>query len=141
MESEAKLRKLLSQPLNQLTPAQGIAAMLAFYASQRADGVLIDEDGDMLLFQWGVISAVELEEFYLNITRQFILPDEDEPYQLSLHFAFPAGASPPGLKAGNRWCRTPQEIDKFGKFIESSPAYVAVGSARPDRVDLNFCQS
>ena len=35
---------------------RGIEALLAFYEEDRAEGCLIDEDGDMLLFQWGTMA-------------------------------------------------------------------------------------
>jgi hypothetical protein len=81
-QSKGALRKRLGGSIDSLTAGHGITAMLEFYATQRAEGVA-SNGGDMLLFQWGIATA-EPAEFYLNITRQFILADEDEPYHLSL---------------------------------------------------------
>lgn len=77
-----------SLALGKLNAAQGFEAMLAFYEECRADGCDIEDDGDMLLCQWGASD----DEFVWNITRQFITPDEDEPYQLSLTFRFDSSA-------------------------------------------------
>jgi len=136
-QSEAEFRKRIGDPLDGFTAFKGIAAMIAFYSEQRAQGVVVEEDGDMLLFQWGT-TPVEPEEFYVNITRQFIHTDQDEPYQLSLSFYFPATTSLASLKSGNRWCQSPDGIAELSKFLASSPAIDAVGSALPKRVELGF---
>jgi hypothetical protein len=138
-KAEAEFRKRLACPVENLTASKGIAAMLAFYVAQRAKNVVVEDDGDMLLFQWG-ITPVEPEEFHVNITRQFFRTGEDEPYHLSLSFSFPPAASPANLKSGNRWCRTPEDVEEFGSFIESSPAFAAVKSGLPMRVELAFFQ-
>ena len=118
--------------------AGGIAAMLGFYADQRAEDCEIDADGDMLLYQWGVYNFAKGETFQLDITRQFILPDEDEPYQLSLTFHFEPSPSLRKIAAGNEWCGTPEELPAFRGFINSSAAYLAVANEKPKKVELDF---
>ena len=51
--------------------------MLAFYASERCDGCVLEEDGDMLLFQWGTYNWGDSTHFELNITRQLMPGGED----------------------------------------------------------------
>ena len=66
----AKAKKLFvahltqaGEPLSQLSPAAGVAAMMTFYKSERADDCDIDSDGDMLLFQWGTYDWGDGEHF------------------------------------------------------------------------------
>ena len=121
-----------------VTPADGVAAMLAFYADERAEGCEIDEDGDMLLYQWGVYEVGRGETFQLDITRQFMPADEDEPYQLSLTFHFEPSAALRRIGDGNRWCGEPKGVAKFRKFIEGSAAYRAVAAEKPKKVELTY---
>src|SRR5829696_2534588 len=115
-ESETVLTKRLGQRIDTLTARRAIDAMLAFYAEQRAADVAIDEDGDMLLYEWGLYSRETGESFQLAITRQFIVTDEDEPYQLHLTLHFAATAVLRRLQDGNEWCHSPEELSEFSEF-------------------------
>lgn len=76
--------------LSSLSPTQGINLMLDFYSDERAEGCQIEEDGDMLLFQWGVYDWGEREHFEVNITRQFIeIGREDDEDEDSMSPAWP----------------------------------------------------
>jgi len=144
-ESQDELKKRLGPSIDAITPRRALDAMSAFYAEQRADDVAIDQDGDMLLYQWGVYSFTKPESFRLGITRQFIVTDEDEPYQdepyqlhLTLHFdPTPALRQ---LERGSEWCRTPEELADFRRIVESSAPFKALADTKPSRVDLRFEQ-
>src|SRR5262245_54775822 len=85
-----QLIKLKAPELSSLSPAEGIMLMLGFYQDERADGCEIDEDGDMLLYQWGCYDWGQGESFEFNITRQFIAAtaEDEDIRQLSLKFKF-----------------------------------------------------
>ena len=123
-----------------LSPAEGITLMLGFYQDERANGCEIDEDGDMLLYQWGCYDWGHGETFDFNITRQFMdAAGEDEDIrQLSLTFKFKPSDSLRKLANGNRWCHSPDEISQFQSFVESSAAYKAVAKAKPAEVTLEL---
>jgi hypothetical protein len=127
------------QSLNSLTPAAGVEAMLTYYAEERADGCSLDEDGDMLLFQWGTHDWGEGPAFEVSIVRQFIVADDEdeEPRQLDLQFRFPPSA---GAAAGeaSRWCESPDGLPEFRRFVTGSAALKAVGNLSPDSVELRF---
>ena len=115
-----------------LSPEQGIELMLDFYRRERADGCDPDQDGDMLLYQWG--EGEEGEAFQLDITRQMIeTGDEDDGAmrQLSLTFKFELTDDLRRLGEGDRWCETPDTLDKFRQFILKSKAYKAVADREP----------
>ncbi len=126
-----------------LTPVQGIRLMLDFYRDVRADGCELDEDGDMLLFQWGTYDFGDGRSFQFDLTRQLTVaePEEDDDSamsQLSFTFHFTPSAQFDALKDGNRWCSTPDELEDFETFITGSDAHRAVATARPAKVTLEY---
>ncbi len=127
--------------LKTLAPAQGIALMLDLYRDERARGCSLAEDGDMLLFQWGVWNMSDEECFLIEITRQLIDTDDGADgamRQLSLSFRFTLDDDLRSLPTSNRWCTTPDELDGFRAFIRDSPAWHAVASHAPVEVVLRF---
>lgn len=142
LDAEDRFRERITAsvgPPAALTPSAGIEPMLCFYRDERAEGCPFEGDGDMLLYQWGAYDWGEGTSFELDITRQFIIPgDEDVVEQLALTFRFPPASVPDGLGAGNRWCRTPEGLPELREFIEGSPGYIAVGRAQAKSVSLTF---
>jgi hypothetical protein len=142
MPGSAKRRFLMrlaaaGQALDALTPSAGVEAMTAFYADDRADGCDPD-DGDTLLYQWGVNDWGDGPMLEVNVTRQFIPEADGEPRQLSLTFSFDPGAAPKGLRDGNRWCESPTGVAAFRKFVLGSRAMKAVGQQTPTKVELKY---
>ena len=139
-ESEEALRKRVGPDIDASTPRRAFEAMFAFYVDKRVEDVDIDSDGDMLLYQWGVYSFTGPASFQLDLTRQFCIEDEDEPYQLSLTLHFAPSDSLRQLGDGNKWCDSPRALPEFRQFVESSAAFKALADAHPSRVDLDFEQ-
>ena len=115
-------------PMGSLTPAQGIRLMLDFYHDVRADGCELDNDGDMLLFQWGTYNFGGEPSFQFDITRQLYLGElegeggDSAMSQLSFTFHFAPSAQLDAMKAGNHWCRTLDKLIDFEAFITGSDA-------------------
>ena len=109
-ESEAAFRKRIGRPLNQLTPREGIGAMCSFYADERVDGAAVENDRDMLLYQWGIDTFNAPDVFQLSITRQINVTGESQPYQLELIFSFPPTVELRKIDIGNQWCRSPSDL-------------------------------
>lgn len=92
--AESVFEKFISQSgatIVTLTPSVGIHLMFEFYKQVRADNCPVDEDGDMLLYQWGTYNWGEGTYFQLDITRQFIeagFEGDDGISQLSMRFYF-----------------------------------------------------
>jgi hypothetical protein len=130
--------------MSSLMPAQGVRLMLDFYRDVRADGCELDEDGDMLLFQWGTYDFGEGRLFQFNITRQFTVAepedgdDDSATSQLSFTFHFMPSAQLDALEDGNRWCSSPAELEDFEEFITDGDAHRAVATARPAKVTLEY---
>ena len=125
--------------LETLTPAAGIELMLRFYEEERVDRCPLDEDGDMLLFQWGIYDWGEGEKFEVNISRQLMTAEvtgDEQVRQLSLTFRY--APSPDLEKAGDgdHWCDTPEGLDVFREGIEAGPALTAVAGLTPTAIEL-----
>ena len=124
------------QQLPRLRPSDGIRLMVHFYRTTRAEGCDVEQDGDMLLFQYGTHE----QRFELDITRQFILEGgEDEEFrQLSLRFEFIAAPDLESIGSGDQWCGSPSDIDDFERFIATHAATLAVGSREDGQVRLTY---
>jgi uncharacterized protein (DUF2237 family) len=123
-----------------LNPWAGVDAMLGFYRDVRARDCDIAQDGDMLLFQWGICDWAHGEHFEFNIALQFMVsPGEDEDiWQLSLTFRFAPDDALRALDSGDRWCYSPQQVEEFATFVRGTAAYVAVAERRPASVSLDY---
>lgn len=120
--------------IDQLSAADAIELMGAFYREVRADDCNLDADGDMLLFQWGLSDWGDGASFAYDITRQLIpqaASDDAELSsfigQLSLTLKFPSSAELEEIMAGNEWCCRPSELVNFLAVISgcsaTSPRY------------------
>jgi hypothetical protein len=129
-DAESVFRTFLTQrgkSVDELTPEDGIDAMLEHYRSVRADGCELDADGDVLLFQWGTYNWGRGARFEFDITRQLIQRGEDASIlQLSLTVKLAPEALLEGLGRGNDWCHHPRELPDFERRIRANHAYTAV---------------
>lgn len=133
--------------LDRLDAPAATDLMLRFYTEERADHIVhLDEDGDMLVFEWGVYDFDgDGPSFQLSLTRQLMLAPEDEDdeedeaitqLRLTLHYeATPAAGE---LGSGHRWCHRIDQVDAFRAFIATSDAVALVGEHPPARVSLEY---
>jgi hypothetical protein len=129
-----------TKTLTSLKPNDGISAMFDFYRSVRAEKCHIEDDGDMLLFQWGTYTTLKGERFTYDITRQLIIEGSDDEnfWQLGLTFEFPSVSELTSIGNGNRWCSSPDELSSFEGFVVAHPATAAVSSRRDGEVKLTY---
>lgn len=126
--------------LESLDPETAVGVMARFYRDVRASDVALEDDGDMLLYQWGVYDWGEGPSFELDLTRQFIVEgknDDDAIFQLSLTLRFdPAvGLS---VERGHEWCLHPDDVETLQSFITDSAAFRAVAGLQPIGTTLTF---
>ncbi|MCM6774729.1 hypothetical protein NDR87_12645 [Nocardia sp. CDC159] len=127
--------------LDSLDAAAAVGAMAAFYTRHRVTDVDLDNDGDMLLFQWG-IDGDDHQEFHYDITRQVIIDNpRDTILQLSLTLHYPVTPPLHGIGDGSRWCSNPEETEAFLSFVAHHPATSCAGALAPHRVRLTFEQA
>lgn len=127
IDRAARFIEALGKPLEEATFRELFAAMTGQYARERVEeAVALEDDGDMLLFQWGDYDG----KATIDITRQLIFRDGDM-FQLSASVeSLPAS----GIKAGDRWCATPDELPELIAFVESSESFRRLADTRGARV-------
>ena len=142
--AKSEFEKFISQSgakIATLTPAVGIYLMFEFYKQIRADNCPVDEDGDMLLYEWGIYDWGEGSYFQLDITRQFIetgFEGDDGISQLSMRFYFYPSEEFKQLEWGNHWCISPTELSEFKSYVTTNAAYLKVANANPTKLDIEY---
>ena len=128
-DAETSLRGHLSNAalsLDDADPLAVMAAMVDRYAQERAtDAAPIEEDGDMLLFQWGEHDWGAGRAFEYDLTRQLVRVDEQEDegiLRLSLTYRYPTSERTADLGSGNRWCGSHAELAQFRRDLETHAA-------------------
>jgi len=108
--------------------AQLINLVIDLYEGNRIENTVLENDGDMLLFQCGR-DSLSKDYFIVDITRQ-IIPDledvddgTDAMKQLSSTFKFLLSETAFALSTTSKWCSALSEVHSFKAFIENSPAF------------------
>jgi hypothetical protein len=109
-----------------------------------------DEDGDMLLAQYGTYGSGG--EFVLDMTRQFTFYEEDGEYshmsQLNCTFTFAAREELLAVESANRWSlglrpeSVGPQLDDFFEQALAMPGFRVVREMRLDplRLDLDYSE-
>lgn len=120
--------------LELLRAPDAVGLSIAFYRSMRAQHVLIANEGDGLLWQWG--PDADAERFTIDLTRQLVREDADPITQLCLTLSYRWTPLRRLLGRGHAWCFNPASAEAFGREIRSSAAYHAIASAQPVSVTV-----
>jgi hypothetical protein len=126
--------------LDHIGSVDAVGLMCDWYEVRRADDVTMEDDGDMLLFQWGTYSW-DGGAFSYDLTRQFIVngeEDDDAIFQLSFTLLFDGAGEAASVGSGDRWCSRPEELADFRSFIASSVASAFASSRQPSGTRLMF---
>jgi hypothetical protein len=124
--------------LPSLQPRQAVTVMADWYLNHRAEDCDLDDDGDMILFQWGTYNWGTGEHFEYNIDRQFIPIESGKPLQLGLTFSYRPSRELSALGEGNRWCHTPAELHDFLDFVNASLVTITLAKEKAEHVELTF---
>ena len=94
---------------------------------------------DMLLFQYGVYNRGDGNgnHFSFDITRQIIVPEEDEPYQLSLILIFEPFLFLE-IKPYDIWSNDFNGVEDFVNHIKSTPGYKLASKTNAKKTQLLF---
>lgn len=131
-------------PLNHAiaTPIwQLLESAFSFYRDERAVA-LVEAEGDMLLFQYGVYDWGSGPFFEVDLTRQFVELERDgdenvySQFHLTCYYAVDEALI--ALGRGNCWCRDTSELDRFSKWVEAHPVLVAVESLSRLKTDVTW---
>ena len=130
MKIEAVKEKIESFVVNnEVKLSDVIEEFLKLYADTRISHTNLEENGDMLLFQWGTYDGGEGSYFEFDITRQVISPDHEDDEseegikQLKVTFKYLPTPSSKKLKDGNAWCENPSGLSEFKSLILASSPY------------------
>ncbi|SRR6266511_1878011 len=126
-----------------LDASSAVEYAIDFYINVRADDVDVDDDGDMLLFQWGTYDWGNGPAFEYDITRQLVTEtsgseDADNAFwQLSLTLQYEPNDETQALGSGEKWCSGLAEIDELREVIETAPATLYARRSIPRTVKLH----
>ncbi|MCP9621938.1 hypothetical protein FOH10_31285 [Nocardia otitidiscaviarum] len=139
---EIEFRRYLDshgRALDDLDATTAIDAMTMFYAHHRVADADLDNDGDMLLFQWGIYDDNQ-QEFVYDITRQVITDHggDDNIRQLSLTLHYPMTPTSPSIGNGSQWCSHPEQAEHFLSLVTHHPATSHVLTTHPHRTEVTF---
>ncbi|HJY75663.1 MAG TPA: hypothetical protein VKE95_03480 [Burkholderiales bacterium] len=132
--------------VHSLNARDAASLALSFFRDTRAEDAQPcseRDQGDGLLYQWGVYDWGRGEFFEVGFTRQFSMTgkvDDDALYQLHLTLRFAPLESLRAVKEGNRWCWSAEGVKKMEDFISKSEALTAVNSLKPVSVELRLEQ-
>ena len=127
-------------------PVALFSRILRFYDVHRIEGTTIEEDGDMLLFQWGVYDWGKGPSFELDLTRQAIalIPADDEYEweeqdirQLCCTFYYLPEPFR-SIEEGNRWCHSPAGLAAFQQFVLEHPVLYTATKYQPHNTTIEI---
>jgi len=102
---------------------------------------VIRDIDDMLLFQYGIYDWGDEtgEHFSIDITRQFIKPIEDEPFQVSFTLIFDSEQFK-GVRSYDCWSTDFIGIDSFFAHITTTDGFKIAETITPKTYLLHFEQ-
>jgi hypothetical protein len=113
----------------------------------RCDEVDLENQGDMLLLQWGIFDWGKGKSFEFDITRQFMLnsdliDEENENimegvWQLHLTLRFPIIAEIEGVKNESHWCESPNSIRDLA-LLYGQDLKPRLSGIIPEEIEINF---
>lgn len=101
----------------------------SFYRHEKPEG-LVEQDGDMLLFQYGTHDWGAGPLFEFELTRQFVELERDgdddvySQFRLTCYYALNEKLSALGRE--NRWCADVSGLEIFAAWVEAPPVLEAI---------------
>jgi len=135
------LRSAIQQRLDAAPRTVGdcVDVFMRAYLEVAPTELLVEPDGDMLLFQWGTYDWGGGRWFEMDLTRQFIALDPDAPIrQLRLTMYFHPNAQSDELRSGNRWCHDRADMPEFRTWVRESTIFRAFHAEHAQRVVLEL---
>ena len=143
-----EIEKLInnSEAFKLVEGAKLLELVIELYKKYRIENTSIEEDGDMLLFQWGTYNWGDGYFFEVDLTRQIILalkdPDEaaDSMRQLRVTLKYKPNSETKEMGEGDQWCHSPSLTAEFLDFVQSSVAFLWSSLNKPYavRVELDY---
>lgn len=139
--SELRFRRALLErgvPVDRMTPAAGVEAMLDFYAHTR---FAVSPGGDRLRIEWHVDRDTRRVRF--TVARDFVWPSPDaaggvERWSMWMTFQPPGSDLAPDASEGRYWCAGANARETCAAFLQSLPFYRRIASRVDDTVEIGF---
>ena len=126
-----------------LTPALMVEIAAGLFQEVKVKNISDNEnsDMDMLLYQYGTYNWGNQfgKPFKLDITRQFIKPKKDEPYQLSFTLIYEPEPFN-GLNSYDCWSYIFPNLENFISHIKTTDGFMLAGKMVPKTYELYFSQ-
>ena len=114
-----------------------IHASVTLFQEFKIKGIPADDgDNDMMLFQYGTYDWGAGRFFEFDITRQFMKPNEDEPYQLSMTLFF----EPNECERYSSWSNEFETLEKWAENSKETEGYTTGKNAKPIKFEMGFEQ-
>jgi len=113
---------------------------IQFYQITRCEKVDLNNDGDMILVQWGSYDWGSGRYFEFDITRQFIeigKEGDDAFSQFRFTLYYPPDIFDKSVK-GNKWFNNPNNCSEIKKYILQLPIYNQLKSISPIKREVNW---
>ncbi len=142
-EAPMKLRGRLRADIESLPPFDSFNLLMDFYNDSRAiDAMAVKDDGDMLLFQWGLVDRGNDKNFEISLTRQLIVTDgeDDDIWQLQLSYFYIPHEEYHPTSSGDKWCPDPIGLPSFRDFVFNTPSFAFFSRQSAKLVELHWEQ-
>ncbi len=116
---------------------QALVEMIAFFENYKTKLEVEDAEEDMLLCQFGSYQLPDSKEknFIFNLTRQYMLPHQEELLQLSLTLIYDQAALE-DIASFEAWSADYAEIEDWKLAIEQTKGYLATEDITPKEIVL-----
>jgi len=142
-EIESKYCEAISDALEgkDLTASLLVELSSNFYNELKVKDISHEIDDDILLYQYGVYDWNDEHgrHFVLDIARQFQLPSEDEPYQLSFSLIFDPEQFE-NIGAYDCWSMDFGDIESFVAHIKTTDGFKVAEDCIPRTYCISFYQ-
>jgi hypothetical protein len=114
---------------------------LSYFQHIQFETVGEENDGDMLLYEYGTYDWGQGEQFQIGLTRQLIeahdeeVEQEDFMYQLQVTFFYPASGFE-SVSSFNQWSSDSLSLTDFQRMIVNSVGYQTALPKTPLRLEI-----
>jgi len=138
MNANQILEELKTKIQDGIDLESALRIFINYFQTTEVDSISVDEDSDMLLFQWGGPYSWD-ELFSVNLTRQIVYHDANgncqKMQQLKMNCRY--SADKVQIESGNFWLKN-NNLKEFKKNIFDSEVFIKVQNLKMESIDLEL---
>lgn len=119
-----------------LTPRALLALMIADYEGTAIPGCDREQDGDMLLAQWGTYDFFGEPEYHFDVTRQFTVTAFEDGPMSQLQMTLRYTPRDDRRYEGNLWSHSHPTLESFRQAVEEQPGFRVVADAAAPKLSM-----